>query len=402
MRKVPTVPWRPDLRILMFLNSLGLGGAETMLLRCMPYFLDNEISIDFCCTGGTDALDRHFEKYCCEIVRIPKSVSLNKIARAICHQCSKKDYDLIHSQYGYVSGGACKAANEMNIPIIVSFHGAMPYSLFAWRSVPILSQIRLFWLRWHDFYIRKYATFVVGHSHSNLDAFDKAWSDYPARYRFVRNCIGTPSVLMSQLEARQILGFKDSETLFLHVGSFERIKNHTGLLKIFKILREEIPDSTLVMVGDGSNRRNIEEEAKKLKLVDRVRFEGHQLDPWPYYFASNVFIFPSLSEGYGNVLVEAQAAMLPVVASDIPGLRESLAPAQTDCLFRLPDYRQAAELVQMKLVDSVTQDDQLKKAKHYALKLHSPSRMAEDLIAIYAEALRSQIGKREAKGQKVS
>ncbi|WNQ12699.1 glycosyltransferase family 1 protein [Paenibacillus aurantius] len=101
-----------------------------------------------------------------------------------------------------------------------------------------------------------------------------------------------------------------------HVGRFNKQKNHTLLLDIFKAVHNRRPDAMLVMAGEGHLRPAIEKKAEKLGLTPHVKFLGVRGDIPDLMQGMDLFLFPSLFEGLPVVLVEAQAAGLRCVVSD--------------------------------------------------------------------------------------
>lgn len=100
-----------------------------------------------------------------------------------------------------------------------------------------------------------------------------------------------------------------------HVGHFNYQKNHEFLLKIFYELWKKKPDSQLLLVGTGENQPHIREKARELGIEERVCFYGVTQDVPAVMMAMDVFLFPSRFEGFGNVLLEAQASGLMCFAS---------------------------------------------------------------------------------------
>ena len=101
-----------------------------------------------------------------------------------------------------------------------------------------------------------------------------------------------------------------------HVGNFSVQKNHAFLVDIFERIQNQVPESRLLLVGDGSLRPEIEASVKGKGLDKKVIFLGRRRDVERIYQVMDVFILPSLYEGLPMVGVEAQSAGLPVVLSD--------------------------------------------------------------------------------------
>lgn len=114
---------------------------------------------------------------------------------------------------------------------------------------------------------------------------------------------------------REELGIKD-EYVICHVGRLSKQKNVEKLLDIFLHVCEKEQNVILLSIGDGESRNEIIEYAKSLNLMDKVRFLGRRYDVPALLQVADVFVFPSLYEGFGIVAIEAQAAGLPCVLSD--------------------------------------------------------------------------------------
>ncbi len=115
---------------------------------------------------------------------------------------------------------------------------------------------------------------------------------------------------------RKTLNITQNQILYGHIGRFEEQKNHLFLLKIFAILHQKQPQSKLLLVGDGQLRAKIHKQVSNYKLKDAVFFINPRSNISKYYQAMDAFLLPSLYEGLGIVLIEAQAAGLPCFVSD--------------------------------------------------------------------------------------
>lgn len=101
----------------------------------------------------------------------------------------------------------------------------------------------------------------------------------------------------------------------LTVGSLKAEKNQALLIRAFATLAKDT-SACLMLLGEGELRSLLEELAEHLGVADRVVFPGFAADPWPYYASADLFVLSSNYEGYGNVLVEAMLAGVPVVSTD--------------------------------------------------------------------------------------
>lgn len=117
---------------------------------------------------------------------------------------------------------------------------------------------------------------------------------------------------------RRKLGLRDV-TVVGHVGRFEYDKNHGRLISVFADLVRIVPDAMLLLLGDGTLRKEIEIMVQDAELSSNVIFLGSVANVSDYLQAMDVFVLPSHHEGLGIVIIEAQASALPcVVSSTVP------------------------------------------------------------------------------------
>jgi len=129
------------------------------------------------------------------------------------------------------------------------------------------------------------------------------------------------------------------------VGRLTAIKGQRYLLAAAAKLVREIPELLCVVVGEGEMRRELEEQAAALGMDERMIFPGWQRDVGDYMSAFDVFVMPSLNEGMGRVVVEAMAAGRAVIASDVGGLRNLVAPGENGLLVPPGDAEALAKAI---------------------------------------------------------
>ena len=138
------------------------------------------------------------------------------------------------------------------------------------------------------------------------------------KYEFIPNGIDVERFRFNEDFRKQIrrdLNIEDK----LVIGNVGRLcyqKNQEYLLEVFARLQSQRPDSVLLLVGEGELKVELQQKAEKLGVADKVIFYGVTDKIEQLLWAMDIFVFPSCFEGLGIVVVEAQAAGLPVVCSD--------------------------------------------------------------------------------------
>lgn len=101
-----------------------------------------------------------------------------------------------------------------------------------------------------------------------------------------------------------------------HIGRFVKTKNHEFLIKVFSNVIKRCPNAHLILVGHGELESDIREQVEQLGIKKSVSFLGVRNDIPELLSIMDVFVFPSLHEGFGNVLIEAQAVGVKCIVSD--------------------------------------------------------------------------------------
>ncbi|MGH1369856.1 MAG: glycosyltransferase [Maritimibacter sp.] len=164
------------------------------------------------------------------------------------------------------------------------------------------------------------------------------------KVRVIANTIPEPEILATPGAD------KDQRTL-LSVSRLVPRKNQSTVVEAFGRLASEFPDWRLQIVGDGNLRPALEAQVAKLGISAQVDFAGEQDDVYPYYAAADVFVIPSLFEGFPLTLCEAMAHGLPAVGFEIcGGVRAQISHEETGFLCDGSDQEQALEIALRKLM----------------------------------------------------
>ncbi|MFL2128264.1 glycosyltransferase [Ruoffia sp. FAM 26255] len=220
-------------------------------------------------------------------------------------------FDIIHSHVLFNSGMVIKLAHHNKVPIrIVHSHSD--------RSHEEKTKLKKVYNKFSRMLINLHATDTVACSY-NAGKYLFGEKKFKKDGQVIVNSIEIEKYCFDQRlrnDTRKELGLVDNFVLG-HTGSFSTAKNHLFILEIFAKVKEKNKAAKLLLVGDGPEKEAIINRAKQLKIFTDIIFVGKKDSVEKYLMAMDVFLFPSKFEGLGISLVEAQAANLPCVISDV-------------------------------------------------------------------------------------
>lgn len=167
--------------------------------------------------------------------------------------------------------------------------------------------------------IARYATTWLACSNdAAIDRFGAGWQLTPEhRLLFCGIDLAPFDAAVDPAAVRAELGLRAEDFVIGHVGKFGEQKNHRFIVDIAAEVARREPQMRLLLIGDGVLRPEIAERVARAGLTDRVIFAGPRHDVPRLLPAMDLFLFPSLYEGLGMALVEAQAAGLPCLIADV-------------------------------------------------------------------------------------
>ena len=188
---------------------------------------------------------------------------------------------------------------------------------------------------------------------------------------------------------RERLGIAGNERVILTVGRLSKEKAQADLINAFQVLCGNNADCKLVIVGDGPERANLE-AMRTANFEKRIGFTGQISDVRPFYVVADVFVLPSHREGSPNVLLEAMAAEVPVVATAVGGVPE-IVENETSALLVPPNDPSAMATAIDRLLTDFELGSRMKKNSQALIgKNHSPVLYAKSLIQTYRNVIEAR------------
>ncbi len=372
-------------KVLTIINKLHIGGIEKTFLSSVNDFQSFGYECHVLCNKGglleNDFKEKDVGVFYFGIFKYPFIDAIKMLYVVI-----KNKYHIVHIRDGFTSGFFVLACRLLNVPIVVSIHSSETQFKKHWIINYFLNKLRNSYLSFHRMVINKFSTRVIGHSINNLNYY-KRYIENKSKYRVVYNGVDFNKIEYSKNQWSK--KNNNDYIQLIHVGSFKNQKNHHSLILIFKNLIEKGYKLKLILCGDGDKKQNIIKLVKTLHLNDLVEFKGNIKNPEKYILDSDIFVFPSLNEGFGNVLIEAQYCNVAICASDIPAHYESVSKIYHDYFFPSEDVDLASRKVEQ-LITKINNNeiDPLLKVAHEFAKEFSIKKMVTNINSIYLEILK--------------
>ncbi len=137
---------------------------------------------------------------------------------------------------------------------------------------------------------------------------------------------------------------------FIHVSNFRPVKNAPFIVEAFADVVKEQPDTGLIMVGEGPERKECEDLAYKLGISENVIFQGVRVSIAPIYSCGSALISASTNESFGLTLAEAMACETPVIAPRVGGIPEVVDHEKNGFVYEFGDMKSLTEYM-LRLVD---------------------------------------------------
>lgn len=313
------------LRILfVFGCPLKKGGTENVMINIVKNIDRDRFHIDFLIFDKTpDQSDdkKYLESLGCRFYQITaRGVDRKLHNRELDEFFRDHEYDIVHTHMDAIGEEALKAAKKHGIKALIA-HSHNTDQLDNPKGLK--DHLHKCYLIYEKHLLRRYAEYFVACSpEAGKWLFgDKICNS--EKYLLLKNAIDSSAYSYDEETrnaVRKELGLEGRKVI-IHVGQFRTQKNHGKVIEVFNELHKRDDSFALVLVGTGEEQDNIKSKVEELGLKEDVLFMGNRNDIPELLMSADVFLFPSLYEGLGIALLEAQAADLICVVSDtIPEL----------------------------------------------------------------------------------
>ena len=298
--------------ILHIVGGMDVGGTETMLMNLYRK-INNEVGFHFISYCEKDAYyDDEIRRLGGKVIKLQSPDKVGQIQSIInLYRLLKSEkYDIVHAHTLFNCGSVMLAAKLAGVKIRIS-HAHTNLELGASRIKKIYFYIMRKLIKYFstDFLAcsNSAGKYLFGDSIVNNKKY-KVLPNY-VDYKKIIKCNDVTSIRLE-------LGFNEEDIIVGHIGRFVDAKNHKFLIEVLNKIIKQDNHFKAVLVGDGPLKSNIQKQIDDLGISNNVKLLGLRKDIDVILNNCNLFIFPSIHEGLGLVLLEAQAAGLPCLVSE--------------------------------------------------------------------------------------
>lgn len=315
-------------KVLFFIESLAGGGAEKVLATLVQHLDKSKFDVTVCVVSGGGRYEDEV-KQCCNykaLLNIPSS-PIERVIYKIKHHLIYKWLPMWLVYMLFVPKG-----NDVEVAFVEGF----ATKLMAASTNEKARKVAWIHIDLHRFHWTK----EVFHSHKEEEdayncydaivAVSKTAEDaiqqefnLTVPVQTIYNPVDYASILRLSEQKKNIIP-RSHACRFVSVGRFSKQKAYMRLLSIVKRLRNEDYDIELWLLGDGIEKEAMQEFISNNNLKDVVTFFGFLSNPYQYLVQGDLFVCSSISEGFSTAITEALILGLPVVSTEVSGVREQL------------------------------------------------------------------------------
>ena len=302
-------------KVCLYSEKWSNGGIESFLVNLVVLLSKKYNFTIITSQKETNIYDEKLKENNCNIIAMNNSIIRNPVRRTIFSVMhfkkiiEKGKYDIIHiNMYNSIGLFYANLISKNKSKIICHAHntGIDNDKFFIKRIINFVIR--------QTFTRKKYKYLACSKEAANF-----CFNMKSQHVKIINNGIETEKFifnLKSRKKIRSKLNIAENDIVVGHVGRFVAQKNHTFLIDVFKEFTKIVPNTKLILIGNGETKQEIVKKVEKLQLKKNIIFLENINNVNEYMQAFDLFLFPSLYEGLGIVLIEAQAAGLKCLASD--------------------------------------------------------------------------------------
>jgi N-acetyl-alpha-D-glucosaminyl L-malate synthase BshA len=297
--------------------------------------------------------------------------------------------DLIHSHYAIPHAMSAYMAREIvGIPYVVTLHGSDVHTLGidpAYKPVVKHALENADAVTCVSQFLKKKATEELGIERDIEVVPNFIDTDRFTHLNGIRLTVESGCVSLRKTEDLQEI--RPDEKILLHASNFRRVKRIVHLVEIMRIVVDHLPNTRLIIAGDGPTRIEVERKIEELDLCNNIHLLGIKSNMQEIMCSADVFLLNSRLEGMPLTLLEAMSCSLPVVTTPAGGIPELVRPGIDGIVTEGYEQEEYAEAV----IDLLENDKLRKKVSAAGRKRVEAEFSAEKIVTMYEKVLESVV-----------
>lgn len=302
------------IRIAQIIGKWVGGGVEAVVMNYYRHIDRSKLQFDFICdSDSTNIPYDEIEKLGGKVILIPPYQKIFKYHKELKKVLNEGNYKIVHSHINTLSVFSLWAAKCAKVPVRIA-HSHSTTNKKEWKKNLLKIVLRPF--------VKVFATnYMACTEHAARWMFGDKYFENGKVY-LLNNAIDLDKYKYNEkvrAKVRKELKISNDTFVIGHIGRYVEQKNHRFLIDIFNEYHKKNKKSLLLLIGQGPLMEEMKQKVKDYNIESSVQFLGQRDDANELYQAMDLFLFPSLYEGLGMVVVEAQCAGLPcVVSTEVP------------------------------------------------------------------------------------
>lgn len=310
---------KSKIHILSLQTGTGIGGTELRGFSVLTNLNKDKFKVTVCFLMEQGPISEMYHQAGIEVIHLNHSLSFRFIGR-LWKLLQKNRFDIIEI-YGFRLNIIGRVLGRLSGHRCII---TMQRSVDDWR---------LFWHSWLDRLTSRWIRLFISNSYAGSKRLQEREKIQPSKIKVIQN--GIEAEIFAQADKGLIkkeLAIEQNKTIITCVATFRKAKAHHVLIDAISLLAKDNHNFCLLLIGDGSMKPGIEKKVHQLGLENMVFFLGERRDIPNILIDSDIFVLTSSWEGMPGVIMEAMAAGLPVVATDVGGMSELVKPEKTGIL----------------------------------------------------------------------
>lgn len=372
------------MRVVVMMSSIAMGGGERNIVSALPYIHAAGAEVSLCTlnTRRDSPLTDDFNASGIQRFDLGAKRMIDLAAWGRFRAMLRDErIDLVHSQDQDTHVYAATALRLLGKPVVMTRHVMIePMDTFkeSIRARMVLGAARFGAdrvLAVSEAVRQRFAE----QAHIPLERIETIYNGIHVEHFATRN---------RRIAKRAELGWGADDPVIVMVAVLRRGKGHEVLFEAIPQIKAAIPNAKIKLVGDGELAESLRQQAAP--YGDTVEFMGQRMDVPELLGASDILVLPSWSEALPTVLIEAGAASLPCVATDVGGAGEIVQDGDTGYLVQPGDSAQLAAHLITLLQNQAQARAMGERARQRVLDTFSLTRQAEQTVALYERILRER------------